>query len=399
MNKTVNLTKLVQTPSGPRYCAVARHPNRRIKANVIMIGEGDERREERHPEGAYYIEWWQGTKRVRRSVGKDPLAAEAKRQQKEQMLTAKADGLKAGLKFAQDSNGTPLAGAVTTYLAEIQLTKKPKTLAAYTTALDYFLESCKKDHVTDVERRDLLEFAAFLRDEKEQSPRSVYNKFENVMTFLKANAVRGIVGKNDWPRFTEEEPEIYEEAELDKLFKACDPQERLWFEFFLMTGEREQEVMYTYKQDVNCAARIVRVTHKPDRGWTPKAYKEREVPIPAKLAASLKTWMAKADKKCNLLFPTAGCNPKLDFLDCLKEVAMRAELNCKHCAPCKERDQCERWFLHKFRATYATWSLWGGVDIRTVQHRLGHTDMESTMRYLKPKRSQETDAQVDAIFG
>ena len=100
------------------------------------------------------------------------------------------------------------------------------------------------------------------------------------MTFLKANGIRGLVGKNDWPRYTEEEPEMYEQEELDKLFKACDAEERLWFEFFLMTGMREQEVMYTYWSDVNFAASTVRVSHKPDRGWTPKAYKEREIPIP-----------------------------------------------------------------------------------------------------------------------
>jgi hypothetical protein len=40
------------------------------------------------------------------------------------------------------------------------------------------------------------------------------------------------VKKTDWPRYTEEEPEIYEQEELDALFKACDDQERLWFEFF-----------------------------------------------------------------------------------------------------------------------------------------------------------------------
>jgi integrase/recombinase XerD len=78
----------------------------------------------------------------------------------------------------------------------------------------------------------MLEFAAFLRDEKEQAPCSVYNKFENVMTFLKANKVRDIVSKTDWPRYTEEEPEIYEPEELTKLFNASDAEERLWYEFF-----------------------------------------------------------------------------------------------------------------------------------------------------------------------
>jgi hypothetical protein len=66
----------------------------------------------------------------------------------------------------------------------------------------------------------------------------VYNKFENLMTFLKANGIRGLVGKNDWPRYTEEELEMYEKEELGKLFGACDAEERMWYEFFLMTGMR-----------------------------------------------------------------------------------------------------------------------------------------------------------------
>ena len=40
-----------------------------------------------------------------------------------------------------------------------------------------------------------------------------------------------------------------------------------------------------------------------------------------------------------------------------------------------------------------------GVDLRTVQMWMGHTDMESTMRYLKPSRSQQVRAKVNEIFG
>jgi len=52
------------------------------------------------------------------------------------------------------------------------LTKKPKTLAVYTTALNYFTESCRKFHMHEIERYDPLKFTGFLRDEKELSPRS-----------------------------------------------------------------------------------------------------------------------------------------------------------------------------------------------------------------------------------
>jgi len=380
MNREVNLTKRVQTPYGWRYCRVVLSANGRVKPDLVVVNG----KQECHKEGAYYLEWREGTKRVRLSVGKDPAGASARRQRKEAELNAVNNGV-AVVPDGQNGHRS-LAAAIAEFLDETKLTKKPKTHSAYSTALSYFVESCHKLNLEEIDRKDLLKFSAFLRDEKEQAPRSVYNKFENVMTFLKAHGIRGLVGKNDWPRYTEEEPEIYEREELDKLFAKCAAEERLWYEFFLMTGEREQEVMYTCWSDVNLTASTVRVSHKPDRGWTPKAYKEREIPIPAKLVNSLKAWKKKADKTCSLVFPTAGCKPKLDFLDGLKAVAERAQLDK------------ENFWLHKFRATFATWSLWAGVDLRTVQQWLGHSDMESTMRYLKPSRSQHVRDKVNEIF-
>ncbi|HLM80453.1 MAG TPA: tyrosine-type recombinase/integrase [Terriglobales bacterium] len=380
MNREVNLTKRVQTPQGMRYCAVVLSANGRVKPDVVMVNG----KPERHTEGAYYLEWREGAKRVRLSVGKDAADASARRMRKEAELNAVNNGAAI---VPENSNGQrSLVAAVAEYLEETKLTKKPKTYAAYSTALAYFVESCHRLNLEEIERKDLLKFCAFLRDEKEQSPRSVYNKFENLMSFLKAQGIRGLVGKNDWPRFTEEEPEIYETEELDKLFAACDAEERLWYEFFLMTGEREQEVMYTHWCDVNFAASTVRVSHKPDAGWTPKAYREREIPIPAKLTKSLKAWKAKSAKTCAFVFPTAGCKPKLDFLDCLKAVAERAKLDP------------DGFWLHKFRATFATRNLWAGVDLRTVQQWLGHSDMESTMRYLKPSRSLAVREKVNVVW-
>jgi integrase len=379
--REVNLTKRVQTSKGMRYCPVILSGNGRVRPDLVTVNG----REERHPEGAYYLEWRENGRRVRLSVGKDPADAGARRQRKESELNALNNGVTV-VPEKGDNGHRSVAAAVAEYLEETTLTKKPKTVAAYTTALTYFTESCPKLFLDEIERKDLLKFCAFLRDEKDQAPRSCWNKFANVMSFLKANGIRGLVKKNDWPRYTEEEPEMYEQDELDKLFKGCDAEERLWYEFFLMTGMREQEVMYTYWSDVNLAQATVRVSHKPDRGWTPKAYKEREIPIPAKLVKSLKAWKGKANKTCNLVFPTAGCNPKLDFLDCLKAVAERAKL-----------DEDNFW-LHKFRATFATRCLWAGVDLRTVQQWLGHSDMESTMRYLKPSRSQHVRDKVNEIF-
>ena len=396
-NREVNLTKRVRIAGSPRFCPVVYSANGRVKPDVVLVAKcgqeyGPDHRhstdcykEERHPEGSYYLDWYEGDERQRLSVGRAAQDADARLRAKTAELNAVAEGVQI---VPQNGNGArvALSLAIQDFLEETKLTKKPRSYSAYATALRYFQESCPKQRLEDVERKDLLKFAAFLRDEKEQSPRSTYNKFEIVMTFLKAQGVRGLVGKNDWPRFTEEEPEIYEPEELDKLFAACDGEERLWFEFFLMTGMREHEVMDAYWSDVNFSHATVRVSHKPDRGWTPKAYKEREIPIPAKLAASLKAWKAKADKACPLVFPTAGRRPKLNFLDDLKAVAERAKLSK------------DGFWLHKFRATFATRCLWAGVDLRTVQLWLGHSDIESTMRYLKPSRSQQVRDKVNEIF-
>jgi len=381
MHRHCNVTKRVPTTKGLRYCSVVIGANGRIKPDLVLVNG----KQERHSQGAYYLEWRENGSRVRLSVGKDAAEASVRRFRKEAELNA----VNAGVNVVSENgnNGQrSITAAVAEYLEETRISKKPRTFAAYSTALDYFVESCSKTYLADIDRKDLLRLCGFLREEKEQAPRSVYNKFENVMTFLKANGIRGLVGKNDWPRYVEEEPEIYSKAELKTFFAACDPGETLWFEFFLMTGEREQEVMYTYWSDIKFAESIVRVTHKPDRGWTPKSYKEREIPVPAKLLKALKAWKAKSDQTCNLVFPTAGCNPKLDFLDCCKAIAKRAGLTP------------DGFWLHKFRATFATWALWAGVDLRTVQQWLGHSDMESTMRYLKPSRSQEVRQKVNKIL-
>jgi len=380
MNLRVNLTKRITTSEGFRYCPVVISANGRVKPGAVIVNGV----EERHPEGAYYIEWYEGEKRKRKSVGPDPANAFARKLRKETELKAASQGIAIESETSAEA-GRSLEAAIATFLEETKLTKKPKTYAAYLKTLTYFQESCQKSYLEDIDRKDMLKFASFLKD-KGLAPRSCWNKFNVTMLFLKAQGIRGIVTKNDWPKFVEEEPEVYVKEELEALFAACSPEERLLFQFYQQTGMREQEVMYTTWADVNFTRRTVTVRWKPEYGWTPKNFKEREVPIPQKLADELKATKAKADKRCPLVFHTAGCLPKFDALHILKAAAKRAGL-----------DQ-EIFYLHKFRATFATWSLWAGVDLRTVQQWLGHSDMESTLRYLKPSRSEATREKVNAIF-
>jgi hypothetical protein len=116
MNKEANLTKRVKTPHGVRFCPVVISANGRVKPDYVIVAG----REERHPKGAYYIEWHEGSKRLRRSVGKDANAAAAQRQRQEQILSSKAVGLQV---VETNGSGTLLVNAAVVYLNDIKLAK------------------------------------------------------------------------------------------------------------------------------------------------------------------------------------------------------------------------------------------------------------------------------------
>jgi site-specific recombinase XerD len=49
---------------------------------------------------------------------------------------------------------------------------------------------------------------------------------------------------------------------------------------------------------------------------------------------------------------------------------------------CKDAPCCEQWTLHKFRRTWATFHLWNGVPITTLQAWIGHSDLTTLNRYV-----------------
>ena len=138
-SREVNLTKRVQTTKGPRYCPLVLSPNGRVKPDLVIVNG----QQQRHPEGAYYLEWRENGRRIRLSVGKDPQDAAARRLRKEAELNALNQGVTV-VPENGDSGHRSVATAVARFLEETELTKKPKTLSAYTTALNYFTESCPK---------------------------------------------------------------------------------------------------------------------------------------------------------------------------------------------------------------------------------------------------------------
>ena len=130
MNREVNLTKRVEVNGALRYCPVVLAANGRVKPDMVLVNG----KPERHTEGCYQLEWREGKRRVRISVGKDPADASARRLRKEAELNAANNGVA----VVPDGNGNrrSLAQAVTDYLEEVALksgTNKPSNFGRHNT--------------------------------------------------------------------------------------------------------------------------------------------------------------------------------------------------------------------------------------------------------------------------
>ena len=385
MNVTVNLTKRVKTNEGSwRYYPVVMAGNGRVKPDWVRV----DGKECRIAQGVYCLDYTTDAgKRVRTPVSPVAIEAQAARFRKEAELRALAQGLN----VTSDDGETgiekrSISLAVAEFLEDVKLTKEHKTYTGYEIALGYFQESCAKVNLESIDRKDILKFLAFLKKNKKQSPRSVHNKFACLQTFLSQNGISKLIDKKDRPKFVSQEVEIFENGELENLCKVCSPYHQTLYQFLLMTGLREQEAMYCVWNDVNLDASTINMRWKPQYDFAPKGYREREVPIPTKLVEILREFKPKDAKGDSLVFCTATGRPDIHMIRALKRNAAKAGLDRN------------RYWLHKFRATFATRHLTAGVDLRTVQAWLGHTNLESTIRYLKPARGEAVRDKVNATF-
>jgi integrase len=224
---------------------------------------------------------------------------------------------------------------------------------------------------------------------------------EIVVQLLKANAITGLLRRGDWPRYVERVPQAYSPEQLQCFFAACDEANMLLFQFLLGSGFREKEVQFLTWRDIGLEEQVARVAAKPACGFFPKTWEERAVLIPTDLVRNLRMRRSKADSDCPWVFPTSTGSVGYHFLERCKRIAWKAGLNCRQCRgknDCRTGPYCNTWFLHKFRATYATNQLRAGTDIRTLQVWMGHKDLASTMRYLQAGQGKEQQERVDAAF-
>jgi integrase len=292
--------------------------------------------------------------------------------------------------------------AISIYLSNTAATKKHRTLLAYTLATREFRKSCHKQFLDEITKQDLTDFVVFQKKQN-LSDRTIDNRLTDLGTFLHANNVALSLHQN----YTEKKVRAYSVEELRALNAASTDEELQAWQFFLSTGFREDEVAHACYTDIDFKAKTIDVREKRQFDWEPKDKAERTVPIPDSLIEllSVRRSMHQGDW---LIFPNSDGNPQGHFLRMLKERALAAELNCGHCTgildgksvSCKDAACCEHWILHRFRKTFATLHHANLVPARTIQMWLGHSDLETTLRYLADAElgSEKTRSQVNGSF-
>jgi integrase/recombinase XerD len=273
-----------------------------------------------------------------------------------------------------------LKSAAETYLSDFEFSRRPRSYESAQLIVREFANRFPEKPLTEVDASFVLQHLKMLRDEKRHGNRTLANKFIRLSAFLKRFNVR--IPSEHRPRFTPTMPTVYEPCDLSRFLAACtDIRQTALFKTLLMTGIRKEEARWLEWSDLEKG--LLHVRAKPPN-FLPKTHEERRIPV-AKSLWSLLNQMPR--RPGTLVFPTASGMPDPHMLRACKRIARRAALDP------------EKWTLHGFRRTFCTTCLRSGMDLRTVQSLMGHHDVQSTMRYLRPLDAEQLVGRLSEIFG
>jgi integrase len=285
-----------------------------------------------------------------------------------------------------------LAEAAEEYIARSKQ-KSRRTYNGYRTAVNLFVQSCKKTYLDEIRRDDMLDFLSLLRNSKSLKTSrlfgesTVFNYFLKTVVFLNDRGIAKHVAKEDWlqkkdwpinvdKRNKNKKYSTYLEEEIAALLQISDTTEAALIRFLVGTGFRIGEAAVAEWRDVDWAEKTISVGFKPDLGFKPKDYEERAVAISDTLLACLKKYRGNAPEDA-LIFPsptTGTVDKHLDrIIHSLIKKAKRAGYAVK-----KPKKPC-----HAFRVLYATRRHQNGIDIETLRQELGHSDIATTQIYLR----------------
>jgi len=269
----------------------------------------------------------------------------------------------------------------------------PLTVRAYGTDLRMFrsfLESRlgRVPAPAEIKREQIIQFGVSLREAAPLTLRRKYACLASLfgflqdMGYLQGNPARRL----PLPRVSEYVPVFLSEEMAQKLIAAADtPWTKAAVVLLLSTGIRRSEAVTITLDDLNLEERQLLIRGKGD--------KERVVPLTDQAVEAIQAYLPHRTKtESRHLFVSAWKGHPIHgrcINRMLKIVIQKAGLAGQGITP------------HKLRHTFATHLIRNNVDIRTVQELLGHSELETTARYLHSdtKTKQAAVGKLNGLLG
>jgi integrase len=381
-NRRVSLVIRGKTSSGWQRFPVAVSKNGKLRAGFALV-RGEPVQFDAYQ---YLLRGYQGSKVVYTPAGTDASDAQTMLQRERRTRTIREEAKTAGIALVEESKDnrgrTPIRQAADAYVKRAGDRQAREAAVVYRAALDQFLEANPAiQYADEIDESAIFRFQATLR-KRGNSERTISNKYKHVRGFaLWCKIDRSKLGNA--PRFEKKLPVVYSRDQVSSLVGSLEPGSYLAVvvDLLRMTGIREREAAHLAWKDVDFQRGVIKVRSSPAFGFQLKDFEQREVPLPAELAKTLKDWRQQKPTT-KLVVGGSRDQPHTKWLRLLKRAAKKANLNCNHCLGCEERQECGLWQLHAFRRSYATRLSQSGIDIPTIQRMLGHSDIQTTMRYL-----------------
>jgi integrase len=309
-----------------------------------------------------------------------------------------------------------LSDAAAEFVNELRtLDRKRYSVAMYENALRDFQKSCRKEFVDQIDRKDILAFIGWMRENMQvrvagSENRTYKNKLGFLGTFLGRHGVQlkkegkrqgagdpGLLFRSDIPKVVKKKPRKYDQTDIDVLMKHADMDQKDYLMFLLWSGFRDEEVQYLQYSDFNFRNSTVMVQAKPQFGWKPKDYEEREITLPSEVSKRMKDRMSRPQQyrdgfrkpaDNDLVFTNGEGNPDSHLIYRLHAVAKKAGLNLKG-----------KRAGHMFRKTAGS-RVAKKLGLPAAMEFLGHSDIATTALYLAADKSDLTKKRqvVDQMF-
>lgn len=297
------------------------------------------------------------------------------------------------------TNDLTLAEFCGEYLNDMKNILAERTHFYYISVIEKSIKPFFKDmRVTEIKPVHVQRFVNILNDSG-VAPSTVKRKLAVLKSILNLAVKRDIIDtsparaeKLTMPKMHTKEVKIFSRQEISEIMEKsdCEPlQFRVLIHLAVITGARRGELAGLKFSDIDyekCTVTVSRsaykMTGKPVKTKTPKNNKDRTIAITPQILHLLR--MLKIMKK-------AGANDWV-FTDKDGTLINPQRITDLFKQFLKKNGLPVRKF-HTLRHTSATLMLYGGVDIRQVQSRLGHGNIKTTQIYLHCL----TDADREAV--